>query len=230
MARYFWIILFGVLQCYPALADSILRENLTVGGDKKINIPVPAGNWLKVSEKVDYRFDTPFIHYSFLNIIDGKVHSFLYAKITKNSSQRGWKYSKLCNRKNLHFIKKISNRNGGKIDCYLVNHWRVTGGEGGNTAPQKVQRETWDYIEKKNIKSSSTFIVAGLMMAEKHLLEVRLGYNPEMFGFPPVRDANWSSNDWHQNMIIGEFEKQSFIRALEEVAFELHEKVEEQFF
>lgn len=228
--KFLTVILLSLFWCSSVAASASLSETLTIGGNKKINIPVPAGNWIKVAQRTDYRPSVPIIVYSFLNVVDGAVHSFLWARITKNENYNGWKYSKTCNRKNLHFIEKIVNNGGHKINCHLVNHWRVTGGKGGNAAPLRVQRETWDYIKKNNLKTSSTFIVASSYMAKKHLMEVRLGYNPEMFGFPPVVDSNWSSNDWHQDRIIGKPKMQSFINAMKEVSHEVHSKIEKQFF
>ena len=60
------------------------------------------------------------------------------------------------------------------------------------------------------------------------LFDFWIGYNPELEGFPPPVDSHWSSNDWHQDRIIGDAERQKYIAKIKSLAEITHKKMEAQ--
>ena len=72
-------------------------------------------------------------------------------------------------------------------------------------------------------------IAASSIFAHYHRLEVRVLFNPEFDGFPPTKDSNWNSNDWHQDKIIGDKERTAYIQTVKAFGDDLHQQLKSQF-
>lgn len=190
------------------------------------SISVPEGNWKKIGETKSYKVSPPMHTEVWVNVIDGKIHNVFFAEYNKASNSNGWNRSTLCLRKNLHFIEVTENKAGGKQNCRLVNHIRLTGGDNKNKAVKQAKQWAAD----NQLPFPSTVIVHQHMFAHKKYLNFWVGYNPEIEGFPPPTDAAWDSNDWHQDKIIGDQERQQFVSKVKSAGDMIHPNLEEQFF
>jgi len=202
-----------------------LNKSLFADKASTYEIPVPEGNWKKVGEWKQHRVQPPLFEEIWVDVKDNKMRNMVWAIYNKSANQNGWKVSKLCDRVNLHHIVRIENRGGGKQNCYGVNHWRISGGKGKN----KAENQAKDWARQNNIQFPTTVITEFHRFANKRYFEVRIGYNPEFDGFPPPVDSNWSSNDWHQDRIIGNAERQAYIEKIKQSSEQIHPVLEGQF-
>jgi hypothetical protein len=216
----------------PVVPEKPKTTTIEVGSSTKWKIPVPAGEYVKTGSRTHYGNSAPQVHEIYEHIKDGKLRYLLYVSYTKSPNQKKWSASKTCNRKNLHFIKKITNQGSGKQECYLVNHWRITGGssqKNPNAAWNKVRDDAKKRHNDNEIPMPNTMIYASSIFAHSHRLEVRVLFNPEFDGFPPTIDSNWNSNDWHQDKIIGDKERTAYIQTVKAFGDDLHQQLKSQF-
>lgn len=205
---------------------------IEIGHSTKWKIPVPAGNYIKTADRTDYGQTVPRIYQIWENIEDGKLKHLLWVSFTKSQNPNMWKESKTCNRRDLHFINKVANNRAGKQECNIVNHWRITGG-----VKSKYRNHAWalaaedakKWHKLNNVSIPNTMIIAQSIFANYNRLEVRVKFNPELEGFPPTVDSNWSSNDWHQDKIIGDKKRQEYIEKVKVFAIDMHNKIKPQF-
>lgn len=201
------------------LAGSIFSSEKPV-----YRIPVPEGDWKKVGDSKTYRENPPIHHEVWIDANGSELRHMLFLTYTKNDHQYGWMPSKLCDRTNLHFIKKIENKVAGNQNCYGVNHIRITGGSDEIEAVSKAK----DYARQNGIAFPSTLLTHFHHLTKKKLFNFWIGYNPELEGFPPPVDSSWNSNAWHQDRIIGDSERQKYIAKIMSLAEITHQKMESQ--
>jgi hypothetical protein len=216
----------------PVVPEKPESTTIEVGSSTKWKIPVPVGEYVKTGSRTHYGNSAPQVYEIYEHIEDGKLRYLLYVSYTKSPNQNKWSASKTCNRKNLHFIKKITNQGAGKQECYLVNHWRITGGssqKNPNAAWNKVRDDAKKWHRDNEIPMPNTMIYASSIFAHYHRLEVRVLFNPEFDGFPPTVDSNWNSNDWHQDKIIGDKKRTDYIQTVKAFAEGMHQQLKPQF-
>lgn len=203
-----------------------LNKRLFSSKIPEYRIPVPSGNWQKIGERKDHKVQPPMHTEIWVNVVDNEVHNFFYVNYNKASNQNGWKPNKTCNRKNLHFVKNYEkNKGGGNQNCLIINHLRMTGGADAN----KAIRESKEWAKSNNIRIPTTAIIHQHHFANKKYLDFWIGYNPEIEGFPQSVDATWNSNDWHQDRIIGNQERQEYIQKILAFGKQTHAAVVSQF-
>ena len=203
-----------------------LKKKLFSSKIPEYRIPVPSGNWQKIGEAKRHREQPPFINQMWVNIVDGVVHHLFYANYTQASNQYGWMPNSLCKRVNLHFIENFeANREGGNQNCLAINHFRLVGGQ--DTSPAAKQAKDW--AKRNGIKIPTTVIAHHHHLANLKFLNFWIGYNPEVEGFPESMDASWDSNDWHQDRIIGDQERQAYVKEILTFGKQTHAAVVSQF-
>ena len=215
----------------PGLEDTLTDEVIVelagsiFSSEKPVyRIPVPEGDWKKVGDSKSYR-ENPPIHFEVWIDAEGSdLRHMLFLTYTKSDHQYGWKHNRQCERTNLHFIEKIENRDGGNQNCYGVNHYRISGGS------DKIEavREAKDYARQNGIAFPSTVLTHFHRLTTGKLFHFWIGYNPELEGFPPPVDSSWSSNDWHQDRIIGDADRQQYIAKIKSLAEITHQRMESQ--
>lgn len=188
-------------------------------------IPVPEGNWQKVGEWKRNNFQPALIVEIWVDVVDKKLRNMLYVTYNKGGNQYGWKSGKVCDRKNLHYIVRNRNNDSGRQDCYGVNHFRISGDSGKN----KAVNQSKEWARENGVQFPTTLITHFHRFADKKLLDFWVGINPEFDGFSPPVDSNWSSNDWHQDIIIGDSERLAYIERVKKIADEVHPVMQEQF-
>ena len=215
----------------PAVPPKPKSTTIEVGYDTKWKIPVPAGEYVKTGSRTMYGQTVPLVFEIYEHIEDGKLKYLLWVSYSKNRNSNRWKASKTCNRKNLHYIKKVKNKNG-STECLLVNHQRIIGGgstKNPNAAYNRVRDDAKKWHSENGIPIPNTMISASSLFAEENRLEVRVLFNPEFDGFPPTKDSNWSSNDWHQDKIIGDKKRTDYIQTVKAFAEDMHQQLKPQF-
>jgi hypothetical protein len=206
--------------------------SIEVGHDTKWKIPVPEGNYVRTAQRIEYGQTVPRVYEIWENIEDGKLKHLMWVSFTKSQNSNKWKESKTCNRRDLHFINKVANNRAGKQECNIVNHWRITGGVKSkyrNHAWARAVEDAKKWHKLNNVPIPNTMIIAQSIFANYNRLEVRVKFNPELEGFPPTVDSNWSSNDWHQDKIIGDKKRQEYIEKVKVFAIEMHKQLKPQF-
>ena len=216
----------------PAAPEKAKMTTIVVGDRTKWKIPVPAGDYVKTGSRIRFEGNVNQAYEIYENVENGKLKHLLWVSYTRTEHPVGWKPSKTCERKNLHFIKKISNYgSGGKQECYFVNHWRIIGGssKNPNAAWNKVIDDAKKWHQDNGIPIPSTMIAASSIFAKYNRLEVRVLFNPEFDGFPPTKDSNWSTNDWHQDKIIGDKKRTDYIQTVKAFTEDMHQQLKPQF-
>ena len=206
--------------------------SIEVGHDTKWKIPVPEGNYVRTAQRTDYGNSSPQIYEIWEHIEDGELMHLLWVSYTKSQNSNMWKASKVCNRKDLHFINKVTNRTAGKQECNIVNHHRIVGSSSSknkNAGWNLAREDSIKWHKENKISLPNTMIVAQSIFANYNRIDVRVMFNPEFDGFPPTKDSNWSSNDWHQDKIIGDKKRQDYIEKIKVFAIEMHKQLKPQF-
>jgi len=111
--------------------------------------------------------------------------------------QYGWLESKLCDRKNLHFIDTKANYNH-EQDCYGLNHYRPTYLGSKN----RFRRSFGEYLKKEGISQPQKFLTPFFRFADSSsLIEINYFFNPEAYGFGKQERTTWKSSSWHPSVI-----------------------------
>ena len=215
----------------PAKIQLPKMSSIEVGDQTKWKVPVPAGNWEKTATRVHYGAGSPLVFEIWSDIENKQVKHLMYLYYSKHQNSNRWKRSKICDRVDFHFIKKISNKSGSRSECYLVNHWRFIGGSSKrpNLAANKVKTIAKEWYTSQGISIPRTVITANSIWQDYNLLNVRFAFNPEFDGFPPTVDSAWSSSDWHQDKITADEKRLSYIKKVTMFAEKMHEALKPQF-
>lgn len=205
---------------------------LTVGRNKKWTLKVPAGKYELTAKSSMMAANVGFYWEIYESFENGKLKNAVWVRYTGSKGQWGWKPSQLCARNNFHYMNRKSNNDGGKQECNFVNHWRVVGSSDvkkPNAPWNKVMEKAREYHRKNNIPLPKTLIAASSHFANKNLIEVRVLFNPMYSGFPDTVNSEWASNDWHQDVIIGDEKRQKYINQIISYAKEMHSDLKSQF-
>lgn len=118
----------------------------------------------------------------------------------------GWKESKLCERKNLHFIDSKANYQH-KQDCYGLNHYRPT--LVGHK--RKYIAAFGDDLLERGIRLPQIGLLPFYRFADNYnLIEIFYFFNPEGYGFEEQERTPWKSSSWHPSAIWNHPQKDKF--------------------
>ena len=181
-------------------------------------LPMPSGNWEKIAEnKSTSRGGTPMSTQVFANVEGSKVKNVAIVHYSKSYSSSGNWSSKFCKRTNLHFIENYESPGSFRLNCLGVNHFRIVGGKSN-----KLKEAAKNWAKTKNIPIPRTMVLHQHVISNNNYLQIQVFYNPELEGFPPTVDSNWNSNDWHQDKIIGDKEREAYIQKILEEGKRYH--------
>ncbi|MCG8511309.1 MAG: hypothetical protein MI741_18990 [Rhodospirillales bacterium] len=160
-----------------------------------MQIPLPEGEWVLVGLR-EYSINGPFAS-GVLARFDGDTVFQLTSFDVPLSWGPGYVASKLCERDDVHFTKRKANQAGGNQDCWIVNHWRMTGG--GQRLPLQWD-QALEYAVENGISVPINMMTVEYRRATSHrMMNVNYFFNPEAEGFPPPKYADWSTSDWHRD-------------------------------
>lgn len=197
--------------------DTIISQGTVVSGEYlttngRVKVPLPEGNWIVAGS--GYRrfgYDNPIEEIVLVQVEDGTAVRYVEVRSDVAASPNGWKQSTFCERKDIHYIQKTSNVAKGNQDCWGINHYRMT--LSGDIPPY--MQETRDYIVKNSIKSPLNAIAVEYRFADRsHMVEASYFFNPEVDGFDPPKDAQWSTSDWHRDRVYMDPKKVDYIEEL----------------
>ena len=123
----------------------------------------------------------------------------------------GYLPSEFCDRDDIIHIVSRANYDGGKQDCWGINHWRNTLGGGS----WDYWKEAFKYHKDNGIKVPVNSLVVVYRKATRNkFVQVVYGFNPEMEGFSPPVYADWSVSDWHKDRYYTDKKKVEYIQTL----------------
>ena len=191
-------------------------------------IPLPEGEWKVIGR--GFRTQEKYFELFLLKETKRKeFHSgIIITTDTPMNDYNGYLASKYFKRTNLHHVVVKNNATGGAQDCWLINHIRMA------VNPNRpARKEAYNYFESNHILiPKNTIEVSHRFTGKYHkskFLEVNYYYNPEVEGFEPPTEANWSTSDWHPLQIIKYPKKVEYIERLKKEGVIMHEKVREGF-
>jgi hypothetical protein len=181
-------------------------------GDKMI--PLPPGEWVvAATESAFSGAATPLAALSLVNVAPG-AHAVLvtaHANLGTASGAAGWTSLRSCARDDMLFIATEANEPGGDQRCWFINHSGTTRA----SRTSRLLKDTLDFAQARGLRIPSTVLTVGYRLADiRDVLTVRYYFDPETRGFPPSRELNWRSNDWHRDRMHGDERRQQYIAAL----------------
>jgi hypothetical protein len=123
-----------------------------------------------------------------------------------NVAEFGWQESKLCERKNLHFIDKKANYQH-EQDCYGLNHYRPTlvGHKNKYIAASGVR------LVKRGIRLPQIGLLPFFRFTDNFsMMEIYYFFNPEGYGFEEQERTTWKGSPWHPSGIWNHPQKDKF--------------------
>jgi len=191
-------------------------------------IPLPVGEWKVIGR--GFRTEEKYFElYLLKETKRGEIHSTIVITAdTLNNEYTGYKSSKYCKRINVHHVVVKNNARQRAQDCWLINHIRMS------VNPKRAAlKEAYNYLESNRFVLPKNMIQVFHRFTGKYkkskFLTVSYYYNPEVEGFEPPTEANWSSSDWHPLQINKDPKKVKYIERLKKEGAIMHEKIREGF-
>jgi hypothetical protein len=165
--------------------------------------------------------------------IDKKPHSFIIAEGNTegiaHTRVNGWTYSKECERKDVHFVQKYLNVEGGEQNCYIINHYTTIINSKDNVVDSPY-RQALAFANSKNVDIPANFVGVHYRFADfSDFVNIQYRFNPEYEGFPRSSDSSWAGSNWHRDRIGADPRRVEYINKIVEWAKNWHPKVEAGF-
>ncbi|MDA1090545.1 MAG: hypothetical protein O3A85_09565 [Proteobacteria bacterium] len=207
-------------------------ESFVVAGK---SIPLPAGDWTVIGSQI-IKDDERGYHVAHMlariegNTLHSAIEVYTNLAITKTAdiddAGKGWLTYRSCSRDDMHYLKVYSNTRLGKQDCWLVNHWRMSG-----NLTQEHWIEARKYFSDNKIIAPLDMVAATFRFAnERDYLTATYFFNPEKSGFSGNNDVyweigTWKTSVWHPDNVKGDDKKINYISALISWGTQWHEKL-----
>jgi hypothetical protein len=165
--------------------------------------------------------------------MEKKPHSIVIVEgnteIVAHSKRNGWQYSKNCERKDVHFIQKNLNVDGGEQNCYIINHYTTVLSSKHNLADSPY-RQALAFANSKNVDIPVNFVGVNYRFADfSDFVNIEYRFNPEYEGFPRSSDSSWAGSNWHRDRIGADPRRVEYVNKIIEWAKNWHPKVEAGF-
>ena len=158
---------------------------------------LPPGNYRVVSYDEHRNNNNDLARLGLAKINRNIVENGILVNYSIDLVQNGWQESKLCDRKNLHFIDTKANYNH-EQDCYGLNHYRPTYLGSKN----RFRRSLGEYLEKEGISQPQKFLTPFFRFADSSsMIEIWYVFNPEAYGFGQQERTSWNASSWHPSAI-----------------------------
>ena len=202
-------------------------QNSFVIGVSNTSIPLPEGEWTLIGYHQSRNdIGTKINNAVLTQIKEGQEYRFIEVSAPDRHHDWGYAPSKFCDRDDVIHIVSRSNNDGGKQDCWGINHWRMTISDNAR-GDWKQARE---YYRTNNIKIPINGLVVIYNKAtNKKFIQVAYGFNPEMEGFSPPVYAEWDVSDWHKDRYYTDKKKVAYIQTIKDWGKSWESKVESGF-
>lgn len=189
-----------------------------------VQVPLPDGKWLVAGSAVSLNNNrTPIEKLFLVNEDNGVMRGAVIIDTNRVPESYGWAYYKQCERKDVHFAKKLANYDGGEQDCYLVNHLSAYFTDQTLKDPRYAQ--TQDYLIKHGLKNPTHVVSADFRVADRmNFVSARYYFNPEADGLPPA-PGDWSATEWHKDRIQAFPDRKAYVEKIVAWADAWHPKV-----
>ena len=202
-------------------------ENEIVIGGAGNKVPLPEGKWDLVS--LEYNSGSYLGGWNdavLVKIENNELKGIISAWGPNANASWGYNPAKVCEDKDMLFLAKRYNTQGGVQDCRYVNNWEMY----FTTRSSKGWRDVFTYLEEKKIDVPVNMISVGYRKANKtRLLSVNYAFNPEAEGFDAPKVASWKDGDWSKSGFQSDPKKVEFIDKLKDWSAEWDTKVNEAF-
>lgn len=227
--------------CFGAgcLAPS-LKQNNPVGKiyENRIElhrkyVPLPEGQWKVIGSgnsgdkygSGDEYFEVHLLKVTEKNEMDTII--FIRSDTPRNT-YRGYTANTYPKRTDIHFVKVNSNTEGHPQDWWIINHIRFFINPEGES-----YRQAHEYIVQNKVYVPKIAILrlhqfTGNVQKSK-CVSVEYIFNPEVEGFAPSEDSNWSTCDWNHMKIKDFPDKVAYIEKIRKEGEAVHEKLRESF-
>lgn len=206
----------------PLKIGSSLSDLFVYGGQ---NIPLPPGDWTIASEQQSTNSGGAVIgNVMLVNIVNGELKRSIWIQtnLSLNTTGRGWMYDTNCERKNVFYISKTINVEGGEQKCELVNHLRLGI---SNDSPAYV-RDAYSYLQDINARYPDTFIYAYYRRADRNnFINLSYYFNPDADGVAKTQNIGWDESEWNIIRVDKHPEKKAYLERITQWAKEWDKKV-----
>ncbi len=196
-------------------APSLPKGQVLEGSVKygSYEVPLPDGQWTVIGE---YRFQTTHnTTLGDLELAQLKTKKTFEKVITIRTvlnfgirSGGGWKSSRDCENKDMHYIKKLSNSSK-TLECNYVKHLSFIPEEikKNSTSGQLIGNLSEQGVSVPGNVISSVFIHGNPM----NVLLVGVMFNPEADGLSPSPEADWHKTEWNPHNIDNFPERKAYV-------------------
>ncbi|WP_419905438.1 hypothetical protein [Kiloniella sp.] len=202
----------------------ILEGNFRFGFGELVS-PLPEGQW-EVAATHTKRNSANEVNLYLLLVQekDGIIANTIEVSTNDQPTSGGFKATKSCSRKGVHFLKTLDNFGGGKQDCMWLNHSR------GEIRSTNWYGRYWKtavkYTADKGYQWPNVVLISGHTFAkENQYFAYTLAVNPEIYGFEKPVNHEWKTSEWHPNNTAKDKAKTSFVEKLKSLTVSYHEKV-----
>ncbi len=196
-------------------------------GTYNTNIPLPEGEWKLIGyQQKSNDINTLLNNAVLTQTSKNQVSKFI--EVSSPNANHNWGYTanNFCTRDDVIHIVSRANQDGGKQDCWGINHWRMT-----------LEENSWDYwknalkyYKANDVKIPINALVVIYRKANRNkFVQVTYGFNPELEGFSPPVYAAWSTSDWHKDRYHTDKKKVEYIQTLKDWATAWDDKVDAGF-
>lgn len=195
--------------------------NIDIGG---VQVPLPAGDWVVLGfghEAGGILKDDKVLSDSgsMMNVAFAatKGHALTGLVLLEYNERTGrgtgWNVAnaKTCTREDIHHTRVLSDKQLSK-SCQYVNHVTFSG-VSDKTVPWFKQAVT-TLASQKRIHPKA-IIESGIVVSDRmNFISMRYRFNPEAFGFPAAKTANWSASEWRSANVAGDSARRAFIKSV----------------
>ena len=183
----------------------------------KTSVPLPAGKWNLVGYSQKSNNVGKTMNSALLIQTEGNnLARFIDVLAPDDITQWGYLPAEFCKRTDvLHIVRRINQdgEDGGKQDCWGINHWRMTLGDNSDG----YWLQAMNHMRNKGIRVPINALVVIYRKANMNrFVQVVYGFNPELEGFNPPNQADWSVSDWHKDRYYTDNDKVKYIQELKD--------------
>lgn len=202
----------GSLPASEVREGVILREFVRVGVGNQ-TIPLPPGDWEVAGVYTERNnVGTPILDAILIQRQGDQLAKVVRLR-TPTAIGRGlygYVISNECGRADVHYMKADS-VGVATQDCRLVNHWRMS--QSGNIP--RAWRAFEIYSDKSGIRRPLAMIGSVYRLGDNRtFLDASYMLNPEVDGFAPPKQSDWSSSDWHRSNVPQDPKKVAYVNRL----------------
>ena len=247
-----FLLLTIVAFLFAGCATTSLKDSNYVGKVYKntiqlqgMDIPLPEGDWLVIgsgyveqrivggSEGTKNSGTNDHFQVVLLNKTErGQVRGLVSISTDMMGNKvSGYFSNKDFNRTDVHYIVVNNNNDLDAHDCWMINHEIMS--KSSSSKNSRAMKEAFVYLETNQMPLPKIMIDSYHHFTGKYNKNKYLSYsyyiNPEIDGFNPPNDTNWTTCEWNKLQINKDDKKVAYIEKLKIEGTAMHEKLHAAF-